>query len=508
MSTPPNVTLPKPPTLAQKYLYHRKGNRYLLIAQVASVIGTSYSLVRFSLQTWWTTPYLLAVLGSLLYIGANLAVAFRGRPEFDITGHEELVSSYAPKRYPSVDVFLPSAGESLDLLENTYRHVHAVEWEGRLVVYVLDDSHRPQVAALAKHYGFKYLARPNRGEMKKAGNLKYGYEHSSGDLIAILDADFVPRPDYLHELVPHFQDPAVGIVQSPQFFDTRADQNWVQRAAGSVQELFYRNIQPTRSNIGAPICVGTCALYRREALDEAGGFAYIEHSEDVHTGFKLLRAGFHTLYIPVNVAKGVCPSDLRSFFNQQYRWCAGSMSLMRSDTFWSQPLSLFQRLCFISGFSYYIFTAVWLFLGLVPIATMAIAFPEGVLLRNYIPLIPGIMYMWFFLPAWHKMEHRSEVARTKMVYAYAHLCALVDTFSGRLQPWVPTGGAVESGSRFRLFQGLNIAIGGGVSVALIALSVWRVGFQEYPWYHWFPLTAFASFLLYTTYKIRTARGAR
>lgn len=74
----------------------------------------------------------------------------------------------------------------------------------------------------------------------------------------------------LSELVPYFEDSSVGIVQSPQFFDTRGPMNWLQRHAGATQELFYRMIQPSRDAVGAAICVGSCALYRRASLVASG----------------------------------------------------------------------------------------------------------------------------------------------------------------------------------------------------------------------------------------------
>jgi cellulose synthase/poly-beta-1,6-N-acetylglucosamine synthase-like glycosyltransferase len=145
---------------------------------------------------------------------------------------------------------------------------------------------------MARRRGFIYLTRPDRGHLKKAGNLRFGSTQSRGDYIAILDADFVPRPDFLHELVPYFDDPTVGIVQSPQFFDARVGMNWLQRAAGSTQVLFYRYIQPARDRHDAAICVGTSAIYRRAALELGGGFAAIDHSEDMYTGINLAEAGY------------------------------------------------------------------------------------------------------------------------------------------------------------------------------------------------------------------------
>ncbi len=133
-------------------------------------------------------------------------------------------------------------------------------------------------------------SRPNRGWYKKAGNLRYGYERSSGDFVVVFDADFAPRPDFLSELMPYFDaEGDLGIVQSPQFFRTERGASWVERGAAAVQEFFYRIVQTSRQARGAAICVGTNAIYRRTALDSNGGGTLIEHSEDVHTGFDLMR---------------------------------------------------------------------------------------------------------------------------------------------------------------------------------------------------------------------------
>lgn len=143
-----------------------------------------------------------------------------------------LVHAWQPAVLPGVDLYLPTCGEPLDVLGNAYRAVAAVDWPGALTVWVLDDADRPEVAALAASYGYEYVVRPDRGHLKKAGNLNHALTLSSAEFIAILDADFAPRPDFLRHLVPYLADPAVGIVQSPQCFDTDESMGWIQRAAG------------------------------------------------------------------------------------------------------------------------------------------------------------------------------------------------------------------------------------------------------------------------------------
>jgi len=117
----------------------------------------------------------------------------------------------------------------------------------------------------------------------------------------------------------HYKDTA--IVQTPQFFRVTENQTWVEQGAGAVQELFYRVVQINRNRWGASICVGSNAVYRREALAEVGGTAEIGFSEDVHTGFYAVTRGWKVRYLPLCLACGVCPDTPRAFFSQQMRWC-------------------------------------------------------------------------------------------------------------------------------------------------------------------------------------------
>jgi cellulose synthase (UDP-forming) len=328
----PDIYLPQPPSDDEKFWYFGRQQRWVLALQAISFCLIAYSVGRFA--TAQDTLLLFVIPMSLYAITLVISLlSSTHRRRIDRTSHQATVATYAPAAWPAIDVFLPSAGEPLELLENTYAHVAQLNWPGSLTVYVLDDSARDDVAALARNFGFVYASRPNRGQLKKAGNLRYGFEHSTGDYILVLDADFVPRPDMLRELAPYMDDPSVAIVQSPQFFDTHRQLGWLQRCAGATQELFYRMIQPSRDAAQAAICVGTCALYRRSALQGSGGFAQIGHSEDVHTGVNLMKAGFQLRYVPIIAAKGACPDTAAAFLNQQYRWCTGSMSLLRDANF-------------------------------------------------------------------------------------------------------------------------------------------------------------------------------
>ena len=163
-------------------------------------MGILYGYVRVATKAWWTMPalLLLAVMVPPVIVSFWLRI---GRPRLTLARHRAITGSY---RYghEAVDVFLPSCGEPAELLDNTMRCASAMRWQGPKTVYVLDDSAREEVRALAAHYGFRYVVRANRGEMRKAGNLINAFGLSDGEFIVVLDADFAVRPDFLYETMP------------------------------------------------------------------------------------------------------------------------------------------------------------------------------------------------------------------------------------------------------------------------------------------------------------------
>jgi cellulose synthase (UDP-forming) len=436
--------LPAAPTDEDKFTYFGKQHIWFITMRTVAACSAALSLVLFSATTpalWLFWPMVTIFIGYMVL--THIATTRRRR--ITRLDHERTVALWEPETLPSIDVFLPSAGEPLEVLRNTYEHVARLTWAGELVVRVMDDSARPQVAELAAEYGFDYDVRDNRPLLKKAGNLKYAFDRTEGDLIVIFDADFCPRADFLTELVPYFADPTIAIVQSPQFFDAdKKRQSWLEECAGSVQESFYRWAQVSRDKLGAPICVGTCAVYRRAALVESGGFAQIGHSEDVHTGVNLMKVGYRTVYVPVVVAKGLCPDKLSSFISQQYRWCLGSMSLLADKAFHDAPLRYRQRLCFFTGFGYYISTGVGVYLLSLPTLVMLWFLPDRIVLSNFFWLLPTFL-LYPLIALIHRTHWRPATLRVYTISSFAHAAAIWHALQGRAADWVPTGQTRKTG---------------------------------------------------------------
>ncbi|MET8699972.1 cellulose synthase catalytic subunit [Kitasatospora sp. NPDC058032] len=474
------MLLPAPPTSQEKYSYTIRHQWVLTLCSMVSfgcLVLSQAELYLLGSWFWLCVPFLLF---TVVYYVVSLRVnSFT--PNFDIREHRRLVRQWDPAEYPTVDVFLPVCGEPIEVLHNTWTYVRklAEHYPGLVMPYVLDDAASPEVEAMAADFGFRYGVRENRGWFKKAGNLHYGFGRSDGEFILILDADFAPRHDLLHEVLPYLRrDPKLGIVQSPQFFRVLDSQNWIERGAGAIQELFYRSVQVARQRNDGAICVGSCAVYRRAALVENGGTTLIAHSEDVHTGFDLRALGWDLQYIPVALSTGVCPDNAAAFQNQQYRWCMGSMSLMTSRKFWQTRLDFTTRLCYVSGFLYYIHTALLTFaLPMLPIMLLLWR-PDLLQVQHLVLVIPSLVYATLIFPLWHRAPYRLEAWAGRMMYGWAHFFAVWDLIRGRQRGWQPTGSGKARNRQRRFWAGI-VVWGGGTALIWVVAAVYRM-FTLYP----------------------------
>jgi cellulose synthase (UDP-forming) len=376
-----------------------------------------------------------------------------------------------------VDVFLPVCGEPLDVVRNTWTYVALMRqhYRGAVTPYVLDDSHSPELKHMARDFGFAYATRPNRGWYKKSGNLWFGYQVSYGDYILLLDADFAPRHDLLDETLPYLEAyPDIGIVQTPQFFRVEDGQTWVERGAGAVQELFYRSIQTARSTKGGSICVGSCAVYRRAALADNTGMTLAEHSEDVLTGFDLNRLGWKLRYIPVALSTGNCPDNVLAFLNQQYRWCSGTVGLLFGPMFWKAKLSAYTRMCYLSGLVYYLYSALFTFV--IPALTIAMLafFPQVLLLRNMLFIVPVVLYSAVLVPWWHHAPYRLEAWSVQLISGWAHVFAYTDAARGKRLGWKPSGGDKKRQDGYRRFWSCFVIWTLGTALVWVGLAFWRM----------------------------------
>lgn len=473
--------LPQPPSDDELYWYFGPQRRWVLVSSSLAFVFTAATMFAFALRTPALWAFLAVLALNVVALALSSVNSLRQR-RLTRASHEVLVRAWQPAELPTVDLYLPTCGEPLPVLDNAYRAVAALDWPGALTVWVLDDGDRPEVEELAARHGYTYVVRPDRGHLKKAGNLNHALTLSSSEFIAILDADFAPRPDFLRHLVPYLADPAVGIVQSPQCFDTDGTMGWIQRAAGAAQEWFFRWIQPSRDASDAAICCGSNAVYRRTAIDLVGGFARLDHSEDLYTGLALHEQGFRTLYVPVLVAKGTSPDELTSYVNQQYRWAMGNLHLLGTPVLQRMRAPWRMRLCFYEGVVGYLTTAVNTFAAPLPPLVMMFWYPDHIRPWHVLPLLAPLWLWHVLLPRISRTRWRVEVIRANVLTSVAAATAFWHTLRGRSAAWVPTGVRARgsSGSMARRVVGVSLvwlALSNGAAAAGLALAVARNGWE-------------------------------
>ncbi len=233
---------------------------------------------------------------------------------------------------PAVDVLIPTFNEDLTVLERTLVCAPALDYP-RKKIYVLDDGRRAWLKEYCERHSLEYITRADNA-FAKAGNLNHGLavsrEHSNGELVLVLDADFAPRADFLWRTVGFFNDSTVGIVQTPQTFFNPDPVQWGYRATRTMpdeQRLLFNVLQPAKDAWGVATCCGTSSVTRRACLELIGGVPTESVTEDMLLSHRLAERGFRTRYLNESLSIGLAPESLPAYLSQRARWCLGALQI-------------------------------------------------------------------------------------------------------------------------------------------------------------------------------------
>jgi cellulose synthase (UDP-forming) len=277
-----------------------------------------------------------------------------------------------------VAVLIPTWNEPTEVLAPTI--AAAVALQPVHETWVLDDGDRPHVARLAGDLGARYLRRSDRSHAK-AGNLNHALGVIEADVVAVLDADHVARPDFLVNALGYFDDPRVALVQTPQDFynlESFEHSRTAARDGFNEQSLFYRAILAGKNRWQAAFWCGTNALVRVQALKEVGGVATETVTEDIHTTIRLHAKGWRTVYHNEVLARGLAAASAGQYLLQRHRWGTGAMQVLRADNpLTTAGLTVPQRLAY--AFTLLGWFDAWRSLGYLLV-------PVGVLLTGTIPI--------------------------------------------------------------------------------------------------------------------------
>lgn len=337
--------------------------------QMATIVMITLSVTTSSRYLWWRytetlnwdDPLALALGGGLLlaetYAWLVLILGF-----FQTINPLERKPVPLPKNtdlWPTVDVYIPTYNEPLSVVRPTTLAALSIDWPvDKLNVYILDDGKRPEFKEFAEEIGVGYLARSDNNHAK-AGNMNSAMRYTDGEYIAIFDCDHVPARSFLQMTMGQFlKDSKVCLVQTPHhFFSADPFERNLNNHSQIPNEnmLFYGLIQDGNDMWDATFFCGSCAVLKRAALDDIGGFAFETVTEDAHTALRMRRAGYKTAYINIPQAAGLATDSLSAHIGQRIRWARGMAQIFRLDNpLMGKGLSIPQRLCYINAMLHFL----------------------------------------------------------------------------------------------------------------------------------------------------------
>ncbi|WP_414541919.1 glycosyltransferase family 2 protein [Nostoc sp. CCY0012] len=334
----------------------------------------------------------------------------------DLADAEEWLKNSASEanNYPK---FLNSLGQfilwlNLELPTNTIQERLTQEQQ------LLESAIYQKELELVELTRLRYIALPKQPGVPhhaKAGNLNYAIfsGETIGDFILTLDADHIPKPQFIKRVLPYFytynlftgkyEQNKIAFVQTPQdFYNIPPDDPFGHRA-----NLFYGPLQQGKDGMNAAFYTGTNAVLRREALisvglqyfadeytknekrlDEfelIGGVSSNSITEDMNTAMRLHGAGWKSVYHNELLAEGLAPDDLSSTLKQRLRWAQGTIQvLVRENPLTKAGLSFWQRLqyfktmySYFSGFATLVFILcpiIYFFTETMPVKTLGFDF--------------------------------------------------------------------------------------------------------------------------------------
>ncbi len=238
---------------------------------------------------------------------------------------------------PYVTLQLPLYNEAT-VADRLLEHAAAIEWpRSRYEIQVLDDSTdetralvRQKVDQLReKGLDVVYIHRVDRTGYK-AGALDNGLRVAKGELVAIFDADFLPQPDFLRAVVPHFIDDArVGMVQA-RWGHINREHSILTRTQALMLDGHHLVENRARAAAGWLFNFsGTGGIWRKEAIASAGGWQHDTLTEDLDLSYRAQLAGWRFVYRENVVTPAELPEDISAFRAQQFRWAKGTVQTAR-----------------------------------------------------------------------------------------------------------------------------------------------------------------------------------
>jgi len=344
------------------------GRSFLAVVAYATTTTVVWLLYEYSQQYMTVTTVLVGVLlfiGTIGVLAVLLAEAHEWAEAQWATARRQLPqspgdASASAQDCPRVSVHVPCYNEPPAMVIETLDALANLDWPD-FEVLVIDNNTRDEAmwkpveahcATLGARFRFFHVA-PLAGF--KAGALNFALRNTdpAAEIIAVIDSDYVVRPEWLRDMLPAFADPKLAIAQAPQDYRDAAENAF--KASCYVEYAGFFHIgMVTRNERNAIIQHGTMTLVRRTALESSGGWSEWCITEDAELGLRLFEQGWGATYVPRSYGRGLMPDTFDDFRKQRSRWAYGAMQILRRHAAvlfsWKDPsLTPGQRYHFLAG---------------------------------------------------------------------------------------------------------------------------------------------------------------
>lgn len=302
-------------------------------------------------------------------------------------GDTSVLQAATTEEWPFVTVQLPIYNE-MYVIERLIDSIAAFDYpKDRFEIHILDDSTDETVAITrqkveeyrAKGFQIEQIIREKRQGFK-AGALRDAMPLAKGNYMAIFDADFLPRPDFLKKTMPHFQDEQVGVVQT-RWEHINEEYSLITRLQAIQLNVHFTVEQAGRMRGDYLLQFnGTAGVWRRQTIEEAGGWEADTLTEDLDLSIRAQLKGWKIRYLEQIGSPAELPAEMNSLKSQQFRWMKGGAETARKmlPTVWRSDLTFRQK---IQTTSHLLSSSVFLFVFLTGVFSVPVLFLFGELMK-------------------------------------------------------------------------------------------------------------------------------
>ncbi|EEW26443.1 glycosyltransferase [Rhodobacter ferrooxidans] len=247
-----------------------------------------------------------------------------------------------PGKYRVAMIVTKTPSEPFAIVQRTLEAMLAQDYPHD--TWLADESPQPETIIWCRKHGVLISSRKGRSAYHrptwprrtrcKEGNLAFFYDqwgYANYDIVSQLDADHVPQPGYLREMLRPFADPGVGYVSAPSICSSNAGTNWAARTRLDTEAAFHGALQAGYSDGFAPMCIGSHYAVRTKALKAVGGLGP-DLAEDHSTTMILNAGGWRGVHAVDAIAIGDGPASVADMITQEFQWSRSLVTLLLQHT--------------------------------------------------------------------------------------------------------------------------------------------------------------------------------